>query len=108
MGTSDEGFESRIREIKWHTARLIEDILRDAAPGSHPTPEPDLPRKYDYLKGAKHVLSHNGKQGNIVVLNKEKWLDCVLSLGDMGLLIGEAYNDYLKYRMSLPEPHETH
>jgi hypothetical protein len=102
MGTNDEGLENRIREIKWHTARLIEDILRDAAPELHPN-EPDTPRRYDYLKGIKHILSHDKKQSNIVALNREKWLDCVLLLGDMGLLIGEAYDDYLKYRMSLPE-----
>jgi hypothetical protein len=106
MGTNDEGFENRIREIKRHTARLIEDILRDGMPELHPN-ESDSFRRYDYLKGMKHILSHDGKQANIVVLNKQKWLGCVLSLGDMGLLIGEAYDDYRKYRMSHPETRNT-
>jgi hypothetical protein len=52
---------------------------------------------YDYLNGNKEVLSRDGKTHNVVLLPNFSERSFI-TMGDLGLLTGQALLDYLKIK----------
>ncbi len=89
--------EAHMAKIKFHTAELIAEILR------HDPDDPDtsahiIERKYDYLDARRDVLSHDAKEKSVTILDPKKLATLLCFMGEMGLLKGKAYEDYLELR----------
>ena len=94
-GNANRKIEAHIAKIKFHTAELISEVLR-YNPNDPCESGQTVARKYDYLCGNKDILSHDGIEKSVTILDQKKLTTLLRFMGGMGMLKGEAYRDYLK------------
>ncbi len=95
--SANRKIEAHIAKIKLHTAELIEEIMRHD-PANPDTSAHVVARKYDYLDGRRDMLSHDGKERSVTILDQTGLASLLRSLGEIGLLKGQAYKEYLKLK----------
>ena len=96
-GVENRKIETHIACIKFHTAELIAEILRHD-PDEADTSAHVAARKYDYLDGRRDMLSYDGKEKSVTVLDLKRLATLLRFMGEIGLLKGQAYKEYLKLK----------